>query len=305
MFSDVDIKILQHGYDREYRVILPDEGLFSAAKEFLKGKINLNIPKIYDLDLAKSQAEYFMKKNFKLHKIYFSDEKAYSDFFHKNKHLEKNTFIEEYNKFGSFIEPFSLPISLIDEDFWFGYLLELGINQPIEEFFTNTKTIFSRMLISRIMTCFTPSIIIHEITHGQLNSIKGAMKSYYNYEVLPIFINMLYHLENDSLKSNFEVEKVVRYKEISTEIIGLLKNQQEKYLNESLQFIYTMHIESVLKALQLLDVYINSNKSTQCDIKDFIQNIFDGKNYLEELLDNYNINLEDGSELFIKDVLKK
>ena len=44
MFSDVDIKILQHGYDREYRVILPDEGLFSAAKEFLKGKINLNIP---------------------------------------------------------------------------------------------------------------------------------------------------------------------------------------------------------------------------------------------------------------------
>ena len=84
-----------------------------------------------------------------------------------------------------------------------------------------------------------------------------------------------------------------------------MKNEQEKSLNESLQFIYTMHIESVLKALQLLDVYINSNKSTQCDIKDFIQNIFDGKNYLEELLDNYNINLEDGSELFIKDVLKK
>ena len=57
MFSDVDIKILQHGYDREYRVILPDERLFSAAKEFLKGKINLNIPKIYDLEIRNLNKE--------------------------------------------------------------------------------------------------------------------------------------------------------------------------------------------------------------------------------------------------------
>lgn len=303
MFSDIDVKIMQHGHDKEYRIMVPSKKIVLGAKEFLKCKFQVKMYKTNDLEKAQKESENFMKRNFKLHKIYQSTESDFAAFVRENRSLDKTEFIEAYNKYGSLIEPYLLPLNLVDEYFWFGYIYELGVNHAVEEFFTKTNLIFSRILISNIITNFTPSIITHEITHSQLDSVRGSIKSFYNTEVLPIFINMLHHLEND--KSNLEVEKIIRFEEISREIIALMRYElDEERLKLSMAFNHTMHIESVLKAFYLLDVYVNSNKSIQFDIKDFIQNIFDGKNTLEELLEIYNINLEDSTEFFIKSVSK-
>ncbi len=305
MLSVVDIKMLQHGEDRNYKILVPSENLINSALEIFNRKYKISVSKVKDINLAKKQSEEFIKSNFNLHDINFATESNYSHFIRNNKHLSLNLFVDKINNSFRSMDPYSLPIDLVEEKIWFGKIFEATPRNASEEFLKKANPLFFKVLLSKNLTSLTSSIISHEITHSQTNSVKGAIKSYYNEEVLPTFIDLLQKFETGDFY-NIEVEEIIRFKEIASLIINLEKHSQEEGLSISPRLlIYTMNIESVLKAYYLFEIYILSNKNVKNHIKDFIQKIFDGKKTLEELLAFYNINYENSEKLFIEKVYKK
>lgn len=306
MLSDIEFKMLQHGHKIDYKVIEPSQDLMLVAALLSNSMFNKEKIKSSTLQRIRKESEEFMKSNFNIHKISHATVKEMKKFLKPRRNLSIQAMINEYNRFGKEVDPYELPIQQISKKYWYGYLAEIGPNQAIEEFYLKTKTIFSHITLSKVITNCTPQILSHEIAHSQLNSIKGSIKSYYNYEVIPIFVEYLHSLDKDYTLQEFNLEKQRRFNGISKYIYYLNNSYEEKNSSVSrTSIIYTMYLESEMKALRLFDIYLNSSVSTKKEILSFIQRIFDGDKTVEELLSKYNIDLRGSCEFFKQTVFVK
>lgn len=307
MFSDIELKMLQHGHEREYKIINPSEKMLLVADKLNKLQIMDSSIRKSTLKASIVDSENFLKSHFNIHKVPHQTPDALREFIIKRRDLTIEEMLREYNEFGIEIDPYNLPMSLEQVDYRYGCIGEFGINYAIEEFLVKSKVIFDQIILSETITNLTPRIISHEITHSQLNSRKGSIKSYYNYEVIPIFIEYLHSIESDPTHKEFNLEKTFRLLNIAKDIT-LLEAYNNKTaripLNKAL--IHTMYLESEMKAIQLLEIYLHSNQVIKQDILNCIQKIFDNEATVEELLERYNITLEGSFEhLKNKQIIKE
>ena len=198
----------------------------------------------------------------------------------------------KYNSLLTTINPFDLPIELTPGHSMIGEIQKPLILVPSQDFYDLVQIPFSSIKLGNQLTRLSIATHAHEIAHSQTEGIKGYAEDYLNKEVISLFIEKLTALELDPTGKLLRLSERNRFRYIS-ELRTLLINPElamrfgatkEQILDAQ------MYIQSTLYATKLFDEYQASRKPKDKQrIIDGIQNVFDGKITVEELLTNRGI----------------
>lgn len=305
MYSKFDLEIIHNGYNKKYKIIEPSKELQIACNN-LKGLSNLEVYlKKATINESFKESENFMKRHFNIHSIPHRTQEEVAEYLYRISSYRPSKSIREYSNYAKskLIDPYDLPKKVMNEDYRYGELEVSIIGSSHKRIIAKTPTIFLAIKISELATSITTGIITHEIAHSQINSHKGALKSYYNGEVVSIFLEFLQYSEKN--ETEMEIEKIFRLSEIVTIVEVLINYNQgiEDLSNDELHE-YHKYLESNLKAIMLFEIYQNSNNSVKNNILASIQKIFDGEKTVENLLSDYNITLNESTS-FLKQNVKE
>ena len=248
------------------------------------------------------KAKEIMEKYFKLHDIpYITNEKFTSviqeicdgDIYSVSTD-ELGEIIKSVNESSKLISPFDLPLNLVLGHFMVGGLEKALVLVDNEDFLEKQPISFTKLSLGNNVTLLSSATAAHEYTHTQLDSTKGACKNYHNREVLPIFMEKLALLELDPSGKLLEIGSRMRNRDLFENIAilsGGIENFSRTELVES-----SVYVNSTLQANNLFDKYINGNSDMQASILSGIQDIFDGKSTVEELLDATGVTFENSAK---------
>lgn len=273
-----DQEIIRRGLRANSEIIYPSDELLKTLTELGQHRIASTEYQIHAMKLedALYDARKFLNYYYKLRKVpYLKIRKLLG--------LQIHTIRE--------INPLELPINLLDaDDVFSGSVTEIFIDRP-------PHIVFRKINISKVISEQTSSSYIHEITHTQLDSLKGSIREYYNLEILSIF-NELFHssiLDKEERILKLNDSRRIHEMRVSAEELkdyhdGKIEMDREKLLDSCKYLI------SGLKAYNLFITFYFANEELQNDILDDIQAIFEGYQTLEELLTKYNITYENSQE---------
>ena len=274
-----DIEIIKRGLNGYPKIINPSDELL----EFLKNLEQLPVAQteysVHQMKIedAMYDAQTFLRYYYKLRKV---------PYLHMIKVLGMNIhFIRQIN-------PLKLPIKLINsDDIFSGSVTEVITKDG------RPHMIFREINLSGTITEHTSASYIHEVTHTQLDRIKGSLNEYYNLEVLSIF-NELFHasiLDNEEriLKLNDSrriYEMSITAQELRDHHDGVSKMDRDELLD------CCKYLVSGLKAYCLFIKFYNGDQELKNDILDDIQAVYDGYITVEELLLKYDITYESSQD---------
>lgn len=273
-----DQEIIRRGLTPNPEIICPSDELIKTLTELGQHRIASTEYQIHAMKLedALYDAHEFLNYYYKLRKVpYLKIRKLLG--------LQIHTIRE--------LNPLNLPINLIEaDDVFSGSVTEIFIDRP-------PHIIFREINLTKVISEQTSSSYIHEITHTQLDRLKGSIREYYNLEVLSIF-NELFHASildkeerilklNDSRRIH---EMRVSAEELKDYHTGKSRMERDELLD------CCKYLISGLKAYNLFITFYFANEELQNDILDDIQSIFDGYLTVEELLNKYEISYENSQE---------
>ncbi len=228
------------------------------------------------------ESREFMKSHFRLHNICYlkkCEEIPGSD------GMLNLTYI---NKF-----PYQLPIEKHKEEYsCIDFRYSVSKNEYPEVYFEKIK-------IAEKITELTSSKLTHEIVHTQLYLREGIINYFNNSETLSILLEIIHYAENCSKSGNPIRSILNRLRELIMYIdrISLLIKDNSNLSNydENLETSIVLadtYIESILKAINLFEIYYNSNENTRKQMLNYIQDIFDANRSVEEFLEFYDTTFE-------------
>lgn len=195
-------------------------------------------------------------------------------------------------KYGT-IHPYGLPITRIKgEDSFYGSLREvLDFQDGII-----TKQSYKGIELAKKTTDLSALSYTHEITHSQLNHVKGLIADYSNIEFLSIFLETLQSYEtSDKLLRIHDSERL-------SELAGII-NELEKYHTSTEEDIKAVlvegssYAESTLKAYNLFIRYYNSFLAIRKEILNDIQKIFNQEISVEDFLTKHEITFDNSQNV--------
>lgn len=277
-----DEEIVRRGLNSNPKIINPTDQLLNNLKEYSELPIAKNCTSIHQMTIENAlyDAQTFLLYYFKLHKVPTETVKK---------------LLGKQIHFGRYINPLKLPINLTNSDDIFSAAVEEVITKQ------DSFIIFRHINLSKQVTEQTSSSYIHEITHTQLDSLKGSFRDYYNFEVLSVF-NELFHASildkdekilrlNDSRRIH---EMFVTAVELRNHHNGTSPMDREELLD------CCKYLISDLKAYKLFSLFYYANDSIRAEILDAIQVVFDGYLTVEELLLKFDVtydSLEDSKNI--------
>lgn len=276
------------GYELGNQITMIDDCLLKLEEDVQGIDLSRKIPKEFcnKRRIIKNSKD-FLENKFRLNDVKYINEDFASNlrFLVDFCFIDEDVFLERLNKETKLVSPFSLPISYND----YSALFITFINDSLYNIgISLNKKEYKHKAIS----------YIHEIGHSQLYTVKGSVLNYKLSEALPMFLELLFALFLDKTGAMLNYELKDRYDDVlfAIECIKDSKNEYDFNLHAS------SYVESSLVALRLFDLYINSNENIKNEIMNNIQNIFDAKITLDDMLNRYSINYENSKEenLFIK-----
>ena len=261
---------------------------------------------IISIDYMKEKTVEFYAKYFNLHDVFLVSPECYDNYFgtmgvnnYKNKTTTVDSFAEYY-KMCYEVSPFDIPIKLVDGHSMIGEIQKglIMSNEALE--LTGMKKIipFRHIELGKELTPLSSCTYAHEIAHSQLESNPGFVKNYLNKEVISVFIEKVSALELDPSGEMLKFSERIRFVDIATKISELNLDEKFKVLTEEQKLENIMYIRSALLAEKLFDMYINERKDKHRRryIYD-IQDIFDGKQTVEDFIDKNKVTIEQGKNL--------
>ena len=180
--------------------------------------------------------------------------------------------------------PFDLPITLVDDDHRHGQINML--------YFLNfNELIYEDIELGRRLDRISVPTYIHEIAHAETESVSGYTSNYLYKEIISIFLQNIALLELDKSKQLFKINELHRYQNLR----GLIANLRTYHNGnpKKLTFIdaleASMRIISTHRADKLLTIYRNSSIVGKQKILRSVQEIFDGKIQIEDLLERNKV----------------
>lgn len=280
-----DEEIVLKGLNPNPEIFVPTPEIISMFQHFMDLDISKVKNQVKQMELRDSlyDAKRFLNYYYKLHKVPYV------------KYIKIGGKIIQFIRN---IDPFKLPLYGIGKDdiFCGAVIEEITANKP-----PKPQILFRGIELFKEVTEQTSTSIVHEVTHTQLDSIKGSIKNYYNTEVLSIF-NELFHsaiLDSDErLLSLNDARRIYEMKILTEEIDEHnkgIKTYTRDYLLDNSKYIL-----SDLKAYSLFIKFYYGSDELKNDILDSIQAVFDGIITVEDLLDHYDIteeNIQDEEKL--------
>ena len=283
-------KIKLYGYRKAEKPLEVDINMHKIYDQLYQKKTANNV---YEEDypyniynLQKDASDFFVKANISLHEVPTITFDTLEEIIYNGIPFNEN-MIEKIN-------PLDLPVEYITKSIFFGSVYKV-VN-------LSDDIIFLGINLGKNISKITLPSYIHEITHTQLDSVRGSIEDYCNSELLPIFMEKLAALEMGNSVFLQTVEDLRSYYTLTfISSLMLEQNLSEEEIRDN-----DMYVKSFLMANNLFYTYLESDNYTKAQIMKKIQDIFDGKLTLEALLDIMNINLENSSDSkVIEKCLKK
>jgi hypothetical protein len=288
--------MLLYGYSKDCSdYILNDDMydcLFEMCKIDLPSLEGIVIPYTTHKQIIYNSAS-FLNSLIKIHKIHYLSDEQYKELYLQNSNATIGDFITLFNMSHSEINPFRLPVRFEEEDIINGLLSTRIICVEDEELsykiFAALNICFNNISLSEKLTDLNSACYVHEIIHTQTSYMKGMIEELSNSELLSIFFELLYAY--DSNPNTYHI--------LLTNRICHLLNAFINSQNKTNIFEYTMSIKymiSILKALNLLDKYLNNNNMIKKEILKNIQRVIDAEITLEECLNKLEIFEENSTD---------
>lgn len=248
--------------------------LLTYLTNFLSSNISPNFKTINSRESYLKIAESIMKEKFTLQKILCCSEQAVEllglDF-------SKEDFIRILKR----IDPYELPIKNVSNL----EMVELdGVTTDDQDLRSNHAYI--NVCLPSSNTPLIGTIYNHEIMHSQVTN-GGKTKNYQNTEVLSMFMEDLTALDLDNSCSVYHFLKRAGLKQLYLYFQHILSLRYSTSLEEIIAT--SAYITSELKCNHLFSLYINGNENQKQHIIALIQSVIDGKQTVEDILDNLNI----------------
>lgn len=302
----IKLYLLIHGHSLDYKIANIDEEMANyivSLSELEYQKEKVRTPYIMRRTVLK-QGKEFYNTFFKVHDILYATPKIVSSLQDEDIY-DYTQALELYNGLGRKINPFTLPVSFTSKGEKDGYLKMLCVDIEDEEFLQKMHPYFSKICLNRFPTIITPSSYIHELCHLELESNKCSITDYNNSELFPIFLEFISLLENNKILRHNLINRI---EFLITELDRLISfyYEKEKNINIYQAFISSKYIISIIKALNLLLIYINSSSKVKKEILESIQKVFDKNRTTEEIISSYDITLESSLDInIIKQLLRR
>ena len=217
--------------------------------------------------------------------------------------VNENRILLEWNKNLESINPYSIPIKFEE-----GKSFEVSAmiaSIPIEyAYYYNPDIKFENLSIKSItlgedLNLLTVPIYTHDVMHTQLEDRRLYTNDYQNIEIIPIFVEML--IANYLDAKIIDKLKMLRLNDFLSYLISIndyfKKNNKRKEEVDNVR--YSSYVNSISKAMELFDNYINASCSYKRKIIYGIQEVLDGKITIEELLGQNKIGKTPGKRLEI------
>lgn len=278
MQANINEEIECRGCNPNPHIIVPSKELVEIGS-FLSSLKNHSIilPKEKLRTILKSSRD-FLTSTYDLHCVPFE-------------YYKKNLFVNI--QITGDTDPFSLPIKRVkDEDDFYGCLREFITFNP------NPKITFRHIELPRIVTKLTSLSYTHEITHSQLNHMRGLIEEYYNTEVLSIYNELLHAYHTSDQESLLRIHDERRLSELAICISEL-----DKYKNTNDEEIKSVLLEgscycvSTLKAYNMFIRYYFGTKGERKELRRGVQSVMDGNITLEDELKKLDISYENSQDI--------
>lgn len=292
MQSAINYYLLLHGHDIKSLGFKYNSQLGDYIEQVIK--TNREINNVFSKDIDKKtlvkKSKAYLNKYFNIHDIGYINDKMVKETFDKQDALTIDNTALLYNNACIEMSPFDLPIDFIEKNRMYGSLLIASPLIDNQELLKKIDLFFEGIKLSNRLTNHLIPIYIHEIVHTQLESNKGIINDIKNKEVLSIFIELLYTYHQN--KNDYKFFLVERLNSLMNDFNTVCKYFFKNKKIDTRYMITLSYLVSTIKALNLLNLYINSNIFIKKDIIKSIQKVFDANNSLEELLDKYEIDYD-------------
>ena len=187
--------MLIHGHDTDVKLLQLSDKLVDLAvmlaknEEYEKSQFE---PTFIRPKLILKDSKVFLREKFILHKVSYADETMVKLKLHGRMVRSEKELLKLYNGVGTLIDPFELPVKLVNEPYYYGNVSLLTNLSDDPEFLKHMKLFFKSIELGHRTNDMTGVCYVHEIVHTQLESIKGIVRDYYNSELLSIFMELLY-----------------------------------------------------------------------------------------------------------------
>ena len=279
---DKESEIIKRGLIPNPEIINPSNELLQTLKSLEQLPVAKTEYSVYQMKLedALYDAKEFLNYYYELRKV---------PYLHMKKVLGLNIHIIRD------INPLDIPITLIPStDVFSGSVTGILTTNP------KHHIIFREINLSGTISEQTSSSYIHEITHTQVDRLKGSIRNYYNLEVLSIF-NELFHASvidkderilrlNDSRRI---YEMSISAQELRDYHLGKSTMSKDGLLE------CCKYLVSDLKAYSLFIIFYYANDKVKNEMLDDIQSIYDGYLTVEELLMKYDITYESSQDKLV------
>lgn len=238
------------------------------------------------------EAKEFFNRHFKLHKIPYKGELRCDIDLFILKNIPGITIPLKLHNISRQIHPFDLPVKFISESITECMVVQNTTYIDNLEFLRNMKLSYKEIILPPTITSLTPSSYVHEITHTQLSHIKGIIREYYNSEVLSIFLEILSVHESPHRETLIPLQDAYRLTELYENISDLESYTQNiKDISDEDLIEESKYSTSIIKAYGLFVEYYYGTPSLKKYILTSIQNIINGDLQLEELLDEFELDI--------------
>lgn len=274
MALTIDEEIVRRGLIANPAIIYPSDKLITTLTELGQNRIASTDYPIHPLKLDDviNYTQQFLKYYYKLRSI---PQLTIKKILGHQIHIVKES------------DPLNLPINLIDTDDAFA--------GSVTEIFTERTPhiVFREINLAKVITEQTGPSYAHEITHTQLDSLKGSLKEFYNLEVLSIFNELFLASVLDKEERVLRLNDSRRIHEMHLTAEELREHQTGKIPMDKVELLDSCkYLISGLKAYNLFIQFYYANEAQQNEMLDDIQSIFDGYLTVEELLYKYEITHE-------------
>lgn len=296
--------LLLHGHSLDFEVV----GINEKMSNFMVSLANLESFEYKRLKLVRRKevlrcGKEFYETHFKVHDIYYATDRMV----HKLDNCEVESvaeLMEKFNEIGIRMSPYNLPVFFNQKKETNGFLGMLQVDVDDDEFLKQMRIYFKRICLKRWPTILTASSYIHELAHSQLESIKGGNIDYNNSELISIFLEFVSLLDNSSL-FNYNLYKRIDYLILEFDRLIAYYYEHERGVTLYDAFLTSKYIVSILKAFKLLYLYIMGSENRKKEIMCLIQEVFDEKRTLEEMLDKMEINVDNSLDINIVKSLRR
>lgn len=262
-----EIDLLRYMYCNNYKSILP------SSKN--QNNTITNIKKAQD----------YLRNNFSLKKVYtLSDE--------KENHLKELTCSSDLNYFKNLFwykcnvtktNPLDLNIETEND-----LVNALGCTFAKFPVFNNDDCViftpyFQNIFISSNESQTADVSYVHEIAHTQMERKNITYNNVLQRELISTLLGLIYACDNCE-----------RYK-LKSEEITTLKVICENFAKLNNSNENNIYFYSNLLAFKLFSIYYQSNRSEKVEMKYFIQKIFEGAISVDDMLENYEVDIQKSS----------